>query len=31
VSGDHEAVGLDVSQHGESMGDAYVLPEMKIA
>ena len=31
VSGDHEAVGLDVNQHGESMGDAYVLPEMKIA
>jgi ammonium transporter, Amt family len=31
VSGDHEAVGLDVSQHGESTGDAYVLPEMKIA
>ena len=31
VTGDQEAIGLDVSQHGESMGEPYALPEMKIA
>jgi len=29
VSGDHEAVGLDRSQHGESM--AYALPDVRVA
>jgi Amt family ammonium transporter len=31
VSGEHEAVGLDISQHGEAMADSYSMPEMKIA
>jgi ammonium transporter, Amt family len=31
VTDDQEAIGLDASQHGESMGEPYTLPEMKIA
>ena len=31
VSGEQEAVGLDLSQHGESVTDGYPIAEMKIA
>jgi ammonium transporter, Amt family len=31
VSHEHEAVGLDISQHGESIAEAYPVAEMKIA
>ena len=31
VSHEQEAVGLDISQHGEAIADAYSVPAMKIA
>jgi Amt family ammonium transporter len=31
VSSEHEAVGLDISQHGEAIAESYSVPQMKIA